>query len=158
MAKPKSRESNRRFSLYFKEEDARIFEEVIAYFQKEENHNQLLNKSEAIAYALRSFYDLFLEETEDIPLSVRMAELKGRKNHQLENIEQDLKVLKNQLDRLQYLELTNFHAITKGEDFDVQDLESIHSRMDPKQHELMARIDDVIQEDVSRGQTMKHSH
>ena len=44
------------------------------------------------------------------------------------------------------------------DDFDVQDLESIHSRLDPTQHELMARINDVIQEDIARGQTIKHSH
>lgn len=52
---------------------------------------------------------------------------------------------------------TEDRDITK-DDFDVQDLESIHSRLDPTQHELMARINDVIQEDVARGQTIKHSH
>lgn len=72
--------------------------------------------------------------------------------------EQILKSIRKQMDQLLYLELTNFHAVTKGADFDIQDLESIHSRFDPSQHELIARIDDLIKEDVSRGQTLKHSH
>ena len=50
----------------------------------------------------------------------------------------DNKAIHRQLDQILYLTLTNFHAITK-DDFDVQDLESIHSRLDPTQHELMAR-------------------
>ena len=62
------------------------------------------------------------------------------------------------VDQLLYLELTNFHSITKGEEWDVQDLESIYSKLDSKQHELLARIQDVIQEDIARGQTVKHSH
>lgn len=73
-------------------------------------------------------------------------------------MDSDLKLLHQQLDQLLYLELTNFHALTKGEAFDVQDLESVHSRMDPQQHELMARIKEIIQEDRARGKTMKYSH
>lgn len=69
-----------------------------------------------------------------------------------------LKSIRRQMDQLLYLELTNFHAITKGNNFDIQDLESVHSRFDPSQHELMARIDDLINEDVARGQTIKNSH
>ena len=80
------------------------------------------------------------------------------KDDQLEKINGDLSTIKRQLDRMFYLELTNFHAITKGEQFDIQNLESIRSQFDPEQHELMARIEDVIKEDVSRGQTIKHSH
>lgn len=40
----------------------------------------------------------------------------------------------------------------------MQDLESIYSKLDSKQHELLARIQDVIQGDIARGQTIKHSH
>lgn len=40
----------------------------------------------------------------------------------------------------------------------MQDLESVYSKLDSKQHELLARIQDVIQEDIARGQTVKHSH
>ncbi|MGQ7427536.1 hypothetical protein ACTGWY_10885, partial [Streptococcus suis] len=69
-----------------------------------------------------------------------------------------LKSIRHQMDQLLYLELTNFHALTKGNQFDIQDLESIHSHFDPKQNELIARIDDIIKEDVSRGQVIKHSH
>ena len=87
-----------------------------------------------------------------------MKQLNDIKDNQLEKINGDLSTVKRQLDRMFYLELTNFHAITKGEQFDIQNLESIHSQFDPKQHELMARIEDVIKEDVSRGQTIKHSH
>ena len=87
-----------------------------------------------------------------------MKQLNNIKDTQLEKINGDLSTIKRQFDRMLYLELTNFHAITKGEQFDIQDLESIHSHFDPMQHELMARIDDVIKEDITRGQTIKHSH
>ena len=156
---PRKKSNIRRFSLYRGDEGAEKFTAIIDYLQDQGSpHGPELNKSETIQLALDAFYKLFLDIDRPRPYIQRLAELQGAKNNQLENIEQDLKVMKNQLNRLQYLELTNFHAITKGQEFDVQDLESIHSRMDPNQHELMARIDDVIQEDVARGQTIKHSH
>ncbi|MCC9747668.1 hypothetical protein HK240_11840, partial [Streptococcus agalactiae] len=80
------------------------------------------------------------------------------KNSDVEELKNKVKLVSRQLDQLLYLELTNFHALTKGNDFDIQDLESVHSRFDPMQHELIARIDDIIKEDVARGQAMKHSH
>lgn len=156
---PRKKSNIRRFTLYLGDEGFEKFTAIIDYLEAQGTpHGQVLNKSETIQLALDAFYKLFLDIDHPQPYIQRLAELQGVKNNQLENMEQDLKVMKNQLDRLQYLELTNFHAITKGQEFDVQDLESIHSRMDPQQHELMARIDDVIQEDVARGQTIKHSH
>ena len=141
---PRKKSNIRRFSLYLGDEGAEKFTAIIDYLQDQGSpHGPELNKSETIQLALDAFYKLFLDIDRPRPYIQRLAELQG---------------VKNQLNRLQYLELTNFHAITKGQEFDVQDLESIHSRMDPNQHELMARIDDVIQEDVARGQTIKHSH
>ena len=102
------------------------------------------------------FYKLFLETEDKQNFSERLSRLE--KNLANSDEERTLKSIRRQLDQLLYLELTNFHAITKGSDFDIQDLESVHSRFDPAQHELMARIDDIIKEDVARGQTIKNSH
>lgn len=114
------------------------------------------NTSATLMIAVETFYRLFLETDEEETYAERIARLE--KN--LGEPEDDLllKSIRRDLDKLFYLELTNFHATTKGAAFDIQDLESIHSKLDPVQNELLARINDVIQEDKTRGQTQKHSH
>ena len=102
------------------------------------------------------FYKLFIELGEGKNFYERLTQLEKNFGDSFDS-GSDNKAIHRQLDQILYLTLTNFHAITK-DDFDVQELESIHSRLDPTQHELMARINDVIQEDVARGQTIKHSH
>ena len=129
-----------RINIYFNEETLQKFSEIKAYLLADvgeslERPGQ--KQSATVVKLIDVFYKLFLE-TED-------------KQHFSERLSRLEKNLVN-------LELTNFHAITKGSDFDIQDLESVHSRFDPAQHELMARIDDIIKEDVARGQTIKNSH
>ena len=102
------------------------------------------------------FYKLFIELGEGKNFYERLTQLEKNLGDAFDS-GNDNKAIHRQLDQILYLTLTNFHAITK-DDFDVQELESIHSRLDPTQHELMARINDVIQEDIARGQTIKHSH
>ena len=145
-------------TIYFSPEERQFFDEIKQYF---ENFNELdkeMSSSSIFVLLVRTFHELFLENATTEDFSLRMKQLNNIKDTQLEKINGDLSTIKHQLDQLLYLELTNFHAITKGEQFDIQNLESIHSQFDPEQHELMARIEDVIKEDVSRGQTIKHSH
>lgn len=147
-----------RMTIYFSPEERQFFDEIKQYF---ENFNELdkeMSSSSIFVLLVRTFHELFLENATTEDFSLRMKQLNNIKDTQLEKINGDLSTIKHQLDQLLYLELTNFHAITKGEQFDIQNLESIHSQFDPEQHELMARIEDVIKEDVSRGQTIKHSH
>lgn len=145
-------------TIYFSPEERQFFDEIKQYF---ENFNDLENEmssSSIFVLLVRTFHELFLENATTEDFGLRLKQLNDIKDDQLEKINGDLSIIKRQLDRMFYLELTNFHAITKGEQFDIQNLESIHSQFDPEQHELMARIEDVIKEDVSRGQTIKHSH
>lgn len=147
-----------RMTIYFSPEERQFFDEIKQYF---ENFNDLENEmssSSIFVLLVRTFHELFLENATTEDFGLRLKQLNDIKDDQLEKINGDLSIIKRQLDRMFYLELTNFHAITKGEQFDIQNLESIHSQFDPEQHELMARIEDVIKEDVSRGQTIKHSH
>ncbi|MGG6795129.1 UNVERIFIED_CONTAM: hypothetical protein KB582_04665 [Streptococcus canis] len=147
-----------RMTIYFSPEERQFFDDIKQYF---ENFNELdkeMSSSSIFVLLVRTFHELFLENATTEDFSLRMKQLNNIKDTQLEKINGDLSTIKHQLDQLLYLELTNFHAITKGEQFDIQNLESIHSQFDPEQHELMARIEDVIKEDVRRGQTIKHSH
>lgn len=145
-------------TIYFSPEERQFFDDIKQYF---ENFNELdkeMSSSSIFVLLVRTFHELFLENATTEDFSLRMKQLNNIKDTQLEKINGDLSTIKHQLDQLLYLELTNFHAITRGEQFDIQNLESIHSQFDPEQHELMARIEDVIKEDVRRGQTIKHSH
>lgn len=147
-----------RMTIYFSPEERQFFDDIKQYF---ENFNELdkeMSSSSIFVLLVRTFHELFLENATTEDFSLRMKQLNNIKDTQLEKINGDLSTIKHQLDQLLYLELTNFHAITKGEQFDIQNLESIHSQFDPEQHELVARIEDVIKEDVRRGQTIKHSH
>lgn len=148
----------KRIHLYLNEETGQKFSEIKTYLEEVGDHldRQGSNNSATVVKIIHTFYRLFLATGENESFSQRISRLE---NNLANSDEQKLlKSIRHQMDQLLYLELTNFHAITKGNDFDVQDLESVHSHFDPKQNELMARIDDIIKEDVSRGQTIKHSH
>lgn len=147
-----------RINIYFNEETLRKFSEIKAYLEGVGGslNRQGQNHSATVVKIIDVFYKLFLEAEDRQHFSERLSRLE--KNLANSDEGRTLKSIRRQLDQLLYLELTNFHAITKSDDFDIQDLESIHSRFDPSQHELMARIDDLIKEDVARGQTIKNSH
>lgn len=148
-----------RINIYFNEETLQKFSEIKAYLLEDvgeslERPGQ--KQSATVVKLIDVFYKLFLSTEDKQNFSERLSRLE--KNLANSDDERTLKSIRRQMDQLLYLELTNFHAITKGSDFDIQDLESVHSRFDPDQHELMARIDDIIKEDVARGQTIKNSH
>lgn len=148
-----------RINIYFNEETLQKFSEIKSYLLADvgeslERPGQ--KQSATVVKLIDVFYKLFLETGDKQNFSERLSRLEKKLTNSDEG--RALKSIRRQLDQLLYLELTNFHAITKGDDFDIQDLESVHSRFDPSQHELMARIDDIIKEDVARGQTIKNSH
>ncbi|SDL42516.1 hypothetical protein [Streptococcus equinus] len=147
-----------RMTIYFSPEERQFFDEIKQYFENFNDLEKEMSSSSIFVLLVRTFHELFLENATTEDFGLRMKQLNDIKDDQLEKINGDLSTIKRQLDRMFYLELTNFHAITKGEQFDIQNLESVRSQFDPEQHELMARIEDVIKEDVSRGQTIKHSH
>lgn len=147
-----------RMTIYFSPEERQFFDDIKRYFENFNDLEKEMSSSSIFVLLVRTFHELFLENATTEDFGLRMKQLNDIKDDQLEKINSDLSTIKRQLDRMFYLELTNFHAITKGEQFDIQNLESIRSQFDPEQHELMARIEDVIKEDVSRGQTIKHSH
>lgn len=148
-----------RINIYFNEETLQKFSEIKAYLLEDIGESLDLpgqKQSATVVKLIDVFYKLFLSTEDKQNFSERLSRLE--KNLANSDDGRTLKSIRRQLDQLLYLELTNFHAITKGSDFDIQDLESVHSRFDPDQHELMARIDDIIKEDVARGQTIKNSH
>ncbi|HEN0494819.1 hypothetical protein [Streptococcus agalactiae] len=148
-----------RINIYFNEETLQKFSEIKSYLLADvgESFERPGQKHSATVVKLIDvFYKLFLGTEDKQNFSERLARLE--KNLANSDEGRTLKSIRRQMDQLLYLELTNFHAITKASDFDIQDLESVHSRFDPAQHELMARIDDIIKEDVARGQTIKNSH
>lgn len=144
--------------VYLDDDKIKKLEEIIEYLAKSKGKiiNKSRNKSETMGILINTFHQLFVKQGEGRLFYEQLFRLE--KNLADSDESQTLKRVRRQMDQLLYLELTNFHAITKGNDFDIQDLESVHSRFDPSQHELMARIDDLIKEDVARGQTIKHSH
>ena len=148
-----------RINIYFNEETLQKFSEIKSYLLADvgeslERPGQ--KQSATVVKLIDVFYKLFLETEDKQNFSGRLFRLE--KNLANSDEGRTLKSIRRQMDQLLYLELTNFHAITKGNNFDIQDLESVHSRFDPSQHELTARIDDLIKEDVARGQTIKNSN
>lgn len=146
-----------RITIYYKQENLAKFEELKSFFEADKHISSMTN-SATFLFLIDICYQLFIESNSGQSYYERFTQLMNSKNDDIEELKQKVKTVSRQLDRLLYLELTNFHAITKENAFDIQDLESVHSRFDPAQHELMARIDDIIKEDIARGQTMKHSH
>lgn len=148
-----------RINIYFNEETLQKFYEIKSYLLADVGESLSRpgqNQSATVVKLIDVFYRLFLETEDKQIFSERLSRLE--KNLANSDERRTLKSIRRQMDQLLYLELTNFHAITKGNDFDIQDLESVHSRFDPSQHELMARIDDLIKADVASGQTIKNSH
>ena len=148
-----------RINIYFNEETLQKFSEIKSYLLADVGESLSRpgqNQSATVVKLIDVFYRLFLETEDKQIFSERLSRLE--KDLANSDERRTLKSIRRQMDQLLYLELTNFHAITKGNDFDIQDLESVHSRFDPSQHELMARIDDLIKADVARGQTIKNSH
>lgn len=103
-------------------------------------------------------HDLLIEDNpENLPFDVRVQELREQ-NTAAEKIEQRLKQMQRKQDELMYLELANFQLGQHGPGWDPFDLLSRDSGRDPKQRDLFAQVDELIKEDVARGQTTKHSH
>lgn len=148
---------NNRMTIYYKEENLKKYEALKWFFEADE-HISSMTTSATFLFLVDICYQLFIESNSGQSYSERLKQFLNSKNSDVEELKNKVKLVSRQLDQLLYLELTNFHALTKGNDFDIQDLESVHSRFDPMQHELIARIDDIIKEDVARGQAMKHSH
>lgn len=148
---------NNRMTIYYKEENLKKYEALKSFFEADE-HISSMTTSATFLFLVDICYQLFIESNSGQSYSERLKQFLNSKNSDVEELKNKVKLVSRQLDQLLYLELTNFHALTKGNNFDIQDLESVHSRFDPMQHELIARIDDIIKEDVARGQAMKHSH
>lgn len=149
-----------RISIYFKDESYKQLQEIIHYLETKGDklYQGSKNTSAAFLILVDTFHRLFVENNEDENYMERMSQLEKNYSQREEFLQMNMRQMQKQLDQLFYLELSNFHATTKGESWDIQDLESKYSRLDPQQHELLARIQDVIQEDTARGQTVKHSH
>lgn len=148
--------------VYLDDDKIKKLDEIVDYLSKSRGRviNKHRNKSETMGILIETFHQLFVEQYLGQKDGLLYYEQLFRLEKNLAHSDEQklLKSIRHQLDQLLYLELTNFHALTKGNHFDIQDLESIHSHFDPKQNELIARIDDIIKEDVSRGQTIKYSH
>ena len=87
----------------------------------------------------------------------RLAQLMQRDKTLFDEVQKENRQLKRQLDQLLYLALANFH-ISENSDWNVQELESVSSDYSIEQKQLLERVDQLIKEDVARGQTMKYSH
>ena len=74
-----------------------------------------------------------------------------------DEVQKENRQVKRQLDQLLYLSLANFH-VSENPDWDVQELESVSSDYSVEQKQLLERVEQLIKEDVARGQTMKYSH
>ena len=134
-----------RLSLYLNNQQEKKLDEITAFLND--------GKSQTFKIMLETFYQLFIEDGNDLAYENRLNQLQ---RGDFDSIEKDVKQVKRKMDQLLYLQLSNFHS--RDENWDIQDLESVHSKLDPQQHELLARIDELIQEDKARGQTIKHSH
>ena len=106
-----------RLSIYCNEENLQKFGEVVAYLGREENkflsHKQTVSATFTIL--LGTFYQLFIETGNEMSYFERMAQLKQDVENSPDESQRAIKQLKKQMDQLLYLELTNFHSITKGE-------------------------------------------
>ncbi|MHA2699192.1 hypothetical protein [Streptococcus agalactiae] len=145
---------NNRMTIYYKEENLKKYEALKSFFEADE-HISSMTTSATFLFLVDICYQLFIESNSGQSYSERLKQFLNSKNSDVEELKNKVKLVSRQLDQLLYLELTNFHALTK-ETTSIFTIESVHSRFDPMQHELIARIDDIIKEDVARGQAMKH--
>ncbi|MHB9782189.1 hypothetical protein ACXM1Q_005515 [Streptococcus sp. 10F2] len=147
-----------RQAFYLDENKLKKLEEISIYLAN--SKGVLLkgsrNKSEIMGIIIETFYGLFITEGEGRSYHENLFHLE--KNEPSLNDRIQFKAMSKRLDQLLYLELLHYHLATKGKDFDIQNLESIHSSLDVEQHELLLHIDSLIKKDAAYGQTVKHSH
>lgn len=147
-----------RQAFYLDETKLNQFEEISNYLANSKGVvlKGSRNKSEIMGIIIETFYSLFITEGEGRSYHENLFHLE--KNEQSFNDRHQFKVINKRLDQLIYFELLQYHLATKGTEFDMQSLESIHSSLDVEQHELLVHIDSLIKKDAAYGQTVKHSH
>lgn len=146
-----------RTALYMDDETNNMLTDTIAYLVKEGRITEDRNISQALTYTIKIFHQLFVKNDTDEDYAERLARLNGKNTTLIEDIQKENRQVKRQLDQLLYLSLANFH-VSENPDWDVQELESVSSDYSIEQKQLLERVDQLIKEDVARGQTMKYSH
>lgn len=146
-----------RTALYMDDETNNMLTDTIAYLVKEGLITEDRNISQALTYTIKIFHQLFVKNDTDEDYAERLAQLNGKNTTLIEDIQKENRQVKRQLDQLLYLSLANFH-VSENPDWDVQELESVSSDYSIEQKQLLERVDQLIKEDVARGQTMKYSH
>lgn len=149
---------NKRVSIYFSSDRLEKLDLIIDYFKQENLLVEMKNVSQSIGYLIDTFDKLFLDPEEPKMIyEERLAQLMQRDKTLFDEVQKENRQLKRQLDQLLYLALANFH-ISENSDWNVQELESVSSDYSIEQKQLLERVDQLIKEDVARGQTMKYSH
>lgn len=146
-----------RTALYMDDETNNMLTDTIAYLVKEGRITEDRNISQALTYTIKIFHQLFVKNDTDEDYAERLARLNGKNTTLIEDIQKENRQVKRQLDQLLYLSLANFH-VSENPDWDVQELESVSSDYSVEQKQLLERVEQLIKEDVARGQTMKYSH
>lgn len=146
-----------RTALYMDDETNNMLTDTIAYLVKEGLITEDRNISQALTYTIKIFHQLFVKNDTDEDYAERLAQLDGKNTTLIEDIQKENRQVKRQLDQLLYLSLANFH-VSENPDWDVQELESVSSDYSVEQKQLLERVEQLIKEDVARGQTMKYSH
>lgn len=146
-----------RTALYMDDETNNMLTDTIAYLVKEGRITEDRNISQALTYTIKIFHQLFVKNDTDEDYAERLARLNGKNSTLIEDIQKENRQVKRQLDQLLYLSLANFH-VSENPDWDVQELESVSSDYSVEQKQLLERVEQLIKEDVARGQTMKYSH
>ncbi len=146
-----------RTALYMDDETNNMLTDTIAYLVKEGQITEDRNISQALTYTIKIFHQLFVKNDTDEDYAERLAQLNGKNTTLIEDIQKENRQVKRQLDQLLYLSLANFH-VSENPDWDVQELESVSSDYSVEQKQLLERVEQLIKEDVARGQTMKYSH
>lgn len=146
-----------RTALYMDDETNNMLTDTIAYLVKEGRITEDRNISQALTYTIKIFHQLFVKNDTDEDYAERLARLNGKNTTLIEDIQKENRQVKRQLDQLLYLSLANFH-VSENPDWNVQELESVSSDYSIEQKQLLERVDQLIKEDVARGQTMKYSH
>ncbi|HGD3008738.1 TPA: hypothetical protein ACIN9P_001952 [Streptococcus agalactiae] len=146
-----------RTALYMDDETNNMLTDTIAYLVKEGLITEDRNISQALTYTIKIFHQLFVKNDTDEDYAERLAQLNGKNTTLIEDIQKENRQVKRQLDQLLYLSLANFH-VSENPDWDVQELESVSSDYSVEQKQLLERVEQLIKEDVARGQTMKYSH
>ncbi len=151
-------EKNKRVSIYFSLDRLEKLDRIVDYFKQENLLAETTSVSQSIGYLIDTFEKLFLNADDETKgYEERLAQLMQRDKTLFDEVQKENRQLKRQLDQLLYLALANFH-ISENSDWNVQELESVSSDYSIEQKQLLERVDQLIKEDVARGQTMKYSH